>query len=190
MPNYSSAIPNSFLTAIALFQECHPAESGAESGYSPSKFGVFLRKSKGFLRPNFFSVMTALFEYRATGCAAFPTMLVSEKIMKNFKRQLQPPQHDDLIKRIAGQRWPNDKNNNEARWPDNDWLIDEWLTSWPGMMIINNYNISWQMKRKVVGEQQMTNLLEQGNKRAWNWLESTAGRVVLCVSRFIFPSST
>ena len=27
----------------------------------------------------------------------------------------------------------------------------------------------------------MTNFLEQRNKRAWNWLESTAGRVVLVI---------
>ena len=61
-------------------------------GIPPSKFGVFRRKSKGFLRPDFFPVTTPLFEYRTTGCASFPTMLENEKSMKNFKRQLQPPQ--------------------------------------------------------------------------------------------------
>lgn len=75
MPNYSSAIPNSFLTAIALFQECRPAESGC----FPIKiwgFPVKIRRLSSWPRysstvTNFFPVAAALFqEFCPSKCAS------------------------------------------------------------------------------------------------------------------------
>ncbi len=81
MPNSSSDIPNSFLTAIAFFQECRPAESG----YFPIKIWGFPAKIRRLSsRPryssavtNFFLVAAALFqEFCPSKCAS--SLLKSE----------------------------------------------------------------------------------------------------------------
>lgn len=96
----------SIAIALSLFQEFYPAKSRASSP----------KISKSLI-----AVMTALFlECRAARCASFPAMIISEKIMKEFSRQLQapqcvilpPPPHHSFERFYAP----------EPRWNRNGWL--------------------------------------------------------------------
>ena len=67
----------SIAIVLALFQEFYPAKS----------------------RPSLIAVMTALFlECRAASLSPPWSMIISEKIMKEFSRQLQAPQYVILSK--------------------------------------------------------------------------------------------